>query len=247
MRKIFTLIAALFIGSAAFAQVDNTFQFVDEEGNVVEDGSIWHAYEKTEDMIFGTQIHSGLYVKNTTNEDAYVSVEYQFVEADSGLFQICYPAKCATIRIDTLSAVPSQLFVNPAGLHLANETMDLATEWTVKQSTFDPNAFLTEEVKGTCTVSVQLILMNHELVSGGDTPDDPADDVYKDTEAAKGPKITLVLHNDGTTTGISGVADTEQSKPVAYYSIDGRRLPVAQKGLNIVKFADGTTRKVVKK
>ena len=246
MRKIFTLIAALFIGSAAFAQVDNTLQFTDKDGNVVEDGSTWHAYEKTEDMIFGTQIHSGLSVKNTTNEDVYVSIDYQFTQTSGGIFQICYPVSCKSTTFNG-TEVTNSVYNTGTDIHLANETEDILIEWIVKQSTFDPNATLLEEIKGTCTLTLQLKRMNHELVSGGDTPDDPADDEYKDTEAAKGPKITLVLHNDGTTAGVSGVADTEQSKPVAYYSIDGRRLPVAQKGLNIVKFADGTTRKVVKK
>ena len=216
MRKIFTLIAALFIGSAAFAQVDNTFQFVDEEGNVVEDGSTWHAYEKTEDMIMGTLIHSGLSVKNTTNEDVYVSIDYQFTQTSGGIFQICYPVSCKSTTFNG-TEVTNSVYNTGTDIHLANETEDILIEWIVKQSTFDPNAPLLEEIKGTCTLTLQLKRMNRELVSGGDTPDDPSDDVYKDTEAAKGPKITLVLHNDGTTAGIGGVADTEQSKPVAYY------------------------------
>ena len=242
MRKIFTLIAALFIGSAAFAQVDNTFQFVDEEGNVVEDGSTWHAYERTEDMAMGTMIHSGLYVKNTTGEDVGVSVDYEILDAPGGNFQICYPVSCITTTIDAEGAYKG---LKNAGndVHLADSTEDIQIEWIV----YNMFAGTTSEVKGTCTVSLQLKRMNRTLVDDGGTPDDELDDTYSYSEAGKGPKITLVLHNDGTTAGVSGVADTEQSKPVAYYSIDGRRLPVAQKGLNIVKFADGTTRKVVKK
>ena len=228
MKKIFTLCAALFMGMAAFAQVDNTFQFVDADGNEIADGSTWHAFEKTEDMIMGTQIHSGLYVKNTTGEDAYAAVDYEFVEVvDSGstIFMICYPAQCIATNIDS-TTVGSGVKTNGPDLHLANETEDMEIEWVVKQ-------MLTEEVKGTCTVTLQLKRMS------GMEPDAEV--------LAYGPKITLVLHNDGTTQGIEGVAGAADKTPVAYYSLDGRRLPVAQKGLNIVKYSDGTTAKVVVK
>ena len=151
MRKIFTLIAALFIGSAAFAQVDNTFQFVDEEGNVVEDGSTWHAYERTEDMAMGPMIHSGLYVKNTTGEDVGVSVDYEILDAPGGNFQICYPVSCITTTIDAEGAYKG---LKNAGndVHLANSTEDIQIEWIV----YNMFAGTTSEVKGTCTVSLQL-------------------------------------------------------------------------------------------
>ena len=41
MKKIFTLLAALFVISTAWAQeTDNTFQFTDLEGNPVADGTV---------------------------------------------------------------------------------------------------------------------------------------------------------------------------------------------------------------
>ena len=230
MRKIFTLIAALFIGSAAFAQVDNTFQFVDEEGNVVEDGSTWHAYRWTDDMMMGTLVHADLYVKNTTGEDANAAIDYEFIKSDGGAIKACFPGTCETYYFSKIE-LPYVYQKRPAVPVLANERSDIQAEWVVKYL-FGSDAF--QEVVGTCTITAQIIRMT-----------DNGDGTF--TELGKGPKITIVFHNDKGTTGVSGVADTEQSKPVAYYSIDGRRLPVAQKELNIVKFADGTTRKVVKK
>lgn len=225
MKKIFTLCAALFMGMAAFAQVDNTFQFVDADGNEIADGSTWHAFEKTVEPIM-TKIHSGLYVKNTTGEDAYAAVDYEFVKVDSStIFMICYPAQCITTRIDS-TTIGSGVKTNGPDLHLANTTEDMEIEWVVKE-------MFTEEVKGTCTVTLQLKRM------AGMEPDSEV--------LAYGPKITLVLHNDGTTQGIEGVDGAADKTPVAYYSLDGRRLPVAQKGLNIVKYSDGTTAKVVVK
>ena len=232
MKKIFTLCAALFMGMAAFAQVDNTFQFVDVDGNEIADGSTWHAFEKTEDIFMGTLVNSGLYVKNTTGEDAFVSVDYQFLQMDGGAFQICYPGSCATKHFDELT-IPSEILEGSRGNHLANETMSLQTEWIVKSSPLDFEHRYPEEIEGTCTVSIQL-----KRVAG----------LELDAEVlAYGPKITLVLHNDGTTQGIEGVDGAAAKTPVAYYSLDGRRLPVAQKGLNIVKYSDGTTAKVVVK
>ena len=41
MKKIFTLLAALFVISTVWAQeTDNTFQFTDLEGNPVADGTV---------------------------------------------------------------------------------------------------------------------------------------------------------------------------------------------------------------
>ena len=41
--------------------------------------------------------------------------------------------------------------------------------------------------------------------------------------------------------------ETTDSKEVARYSIDGKLLSAPVKGINIVKYADGTTRKVIVK
>ncbi len=48
------------------------------------------------------------------------------------------------------------------------------------------------------------------------------------------------------TTGIQGVAESDQT-PMVSYSLDGRQLSAPQKGLNIVKTADGRTVKVLVK
>ncbi len=49
------------------------------------------------------------------------------------------------------------------------------------------------------------------------------------------------------TTGITGVADEEGSKTEAIYDLDGRRIDAPQKGINIIRMSDGTTRKVLVK
>lgn len=226
MKKLFTLCAAVVMGCmAASAQIDNTFQFVDKDGNVVADGTTWHAYEKENDIFYGTIIPSGLYVKNTTSETANCSVDFQVTQMEGGTFQICYPTNCIVAQ-----AVMDEVKSTGTCEQLANETKDLQSEWVVKPLLADA------ETTGTCTATIQLKVMN---------PLEEGQFVY--TFKAYGPKITVVFHNDGTIDGIAGVEAGAGKEPVAYYSLDGRRLGVAQKGLNIVKYADGTTAKVVVK
>lgn len=50
-----------------------------------------------------------------------------------------------------------------------------------------------------------------------------------------------------STTAISSVEDNADVREVARYSIDGKLLQGAQKGLNIVRYSDGTVKKVVVK
>lgn len=56
-------------------------------------------------------------------------------------------------------------------------------------------------------------------------------------------QITFV---PGTGTGIAGVETSAEKSVEAYYTLDGVRLNAPAKGVNIVKYTDGTTVKVVK-
>ncbi|MBO7119795.1 MAG: hypothetical protein J6W03_05705 [Bacteroidaceae bacterium] len=47
--------------------------------------------------------------------------------------------------------------------------------------------------------------------------------------------------------GITSITSDASGEPEALYSVDGRKLPAAQKGINIVRMADGTARKVLVK
>ena len=55
------------------------------------------------------------------------------------------------------------------------------------------------------------------------------------------PMSTVVI-----TAGIENITTNDDSKE-SYFTVDGRRLQHLQKGLNIVKRADGTTKKVLVK
>ena len=60
---------------------------------------------------------------------------------------------------------------------------------------------------------------------------------------AAGDKITVRYTTE--TTGIDGVEAAGSNEEVARYTLDGRKLSAPQKGVNIVKYADGSTKKVV--
>lgn len=59
--------------------------------------------------------------------------------------------------------------------------------------------------------------------------------------------VLRVFNADGTTTGIENVQEQAEQTPKAYYTVDGKKLDVPTKGINIVRYADGSVRKVFKK
>lgn len=73
--------------------------------------------------------------------------------------------------------------------------------------------------------------------------------IVKDDTGAVNDHITIVYYGQGTTTGIENVSvqNDSNSKVVARYNVNGQAVNEAQKGIQILKYADGTTRKVVVK
>lgn len=71
---------------------------------------------------------------------------------------------------------------------------------------------------------------------------------HEETSSLTPSEIMIVDLEGGVSyTGISEVAGSESVKEVARYSINGLQLQAPQKGINIVKMSDGTTRKVLVK
>ncbi len=72
--------------------------------------------------------------------------------------------------------------------------------------------------------------------------------VYSPTESTSSltpSDMVLVKLNEGTITGINGVADADNLKEIARYTADGCRIAAPVKGLNIVKYSNGKTVKVL--
>lgn len=63
-------------------------------------------------------------------------------------------------------------------------------------------------------------------------------------------QITLFYHGAKSATGISGVFSDNKavdSRIVERYNLNGQKVSAAQKGIQIVRYADGTTRKIIMK
>ena len=61
------------------------------------------------------------------------------------------------------------------------------------------------------------------------------------------PCMQLIVEDSKGTSSVIGVKGSEQAVAKQYFSVDGAQLSAPQKGLNIVKMSDGTSRKVVVK
>jgi hypothetical protein len=74
-------------------------------------------------------------------------------------------------------------------------------------------------------------------------------DAYTNAEVWKGFTNIVALTDEDSkpTTEIIATTATQQPVIVERYTIDGKRINQLQRGLNIIKMSDGTTRKVVVK
>ncbi len=106
------------------------------------------------------------------------------------------------------------------GLLKAGAMDDLMTEYI-------PTAY------GTCTATLTIGVYEAGIIGAGNY-------------IGVGPTITVNFVYDDTSLGIStvGVADSEIT---GYYSVSGEKLAAPQKGVNIVKYANGQTVKTINK
>lgn len=223
MKKIFTLFTSLLLlGAPAFAQeddeeLDETFVFVDANGNTVADGTVLNINTLNEDG----QMVVPLRVKNISGDKAAVSMWETIDGKPSGDWQTCAFGNCMIIRENAYS---SKSIVE------ADYLEDIQTEWIPE-----------EEAYASWTATLQIHVFNiAQKVTFGQSTDVPGDVII-----GYGPKVTVNF----TYADPAGIDDAQRTTAQArsYYSADGRRLPAARKGLNIVRTADGSVRKVLMK
>lgn len=219
MKKFFTLCLSLMMGCLAVGaqDIDETFQFTDAEGNVIPNGT-----------------------KLVCNhvEDNYMGIPgYKFI--DSGVY------------VKNTSGTVA--FVGAQGNIVSMENASLSFCWPTACQNFDaPAAFTTASEGGpssyfksiatemfpkgdVASCELELQLLKYDNVGGQAGP-----------VGTPGSKITILFTTDPTA-GVDGVTVAGSSEEVARYTLDGRRLTAPQKGVNIVKYADGRTVKVVEK
>ncbi len=125
MKKTITFLLfalAFAAGSLQAQEVDESFLFVDEEGEIIEHGStvIRDVVEVGDD---GSElINSGLYVFNMDGAPTdYLKVHYIIERIDNGTFQICFPVTCnMKNEVGIYETSPGQLMM---------DLQDLQSEW----------------------------------------------------------------------------------------------------------------------
>lgn len=226
-KSLLLFVAAILLGGVANAQIDNTLQFVDANGNVVEDGATVNGVVEYIDMgDWGSsyQVSTGLSVKNNSSDMVGASVIGEITRLDNGSLSICFPTQCfMQDQIGNFEAFPGSL-------EASTKPYPFQTEWVPETVTS----------YGQCTATFRLMLRECEENSFG-LPQ--VGDII-----AQGPSVTVNFVFDETSAGIEGVETVDNSELVGYYSLDGQKLSAPRKGaVNIVKYANGKTAKIVVK
>lgn len=98
MKKFFTVLLfglAMMCGSTMAQDIDQSFVFVDEDGNIIENGAtvvrnVAVPYDEQTDVIY-----SGLSVMNNgAAAGDQLKVHYNIQRIDNGTYQICFPTTC---------------------------------------------------------------------------------------------------------------------------------------------------------
>lgn len=220
MKKLFTLCILAIAGCISMNA--QSFSFVDENGNVIENGATL-----TMDKVGTTQSFDygpngefiiveksivplgGVYVKNNSSQKKNCKIKYDVTTLPAGTsFAACCAGNCSNIgNVGSIEKEAND--VEPNG------TVDISsqTEW------------VPGEAAGTCVVNLSI------KGEGSLTTDS---------------EITINFVYSGSTS-VNGIQNDVNNKVVARYSIDGQILNAPQKGINILKYADGRTEKVIVK
>lgn len=135
----------------AMAQVDNTLQFVDSSGKVLEDGATvkgiveYFDLGSPEDSYY--QVSTGLSVKNNASTATGINAELTISSMDNGSFNFCFPGACVR------EANKPGKYEGVATEIEANGQMAVVSEWIPDNS----------ESYGQCTATFRLMVMDIEF------------------------------------------------------------------------------------
>lgn len=201
-------------------EIDNTLQYVLADGTVLSDGAEITA-NTAEDNGFDYQIPSGVYVNNTTEDQVFTSMEVTITKLDNGTISCCFPQTCQTsAQVGTFTTIGGSIDGNES-------KHTLQTEWIPESSTSYGEAKATFRIRMHAPKISALGIASAGEVTG------------------YGPSITITFVN-ADPTGINAVSNMTVNQPVAIYNLRGEELSGMQKGVNIVRYADGTAKKVIK-
>jgi len=235
-KHLLTVALGLLMGTSAFAQVE----FVDDAtGKIVPDGStivrntIDIQKHPTDGIVLVEQISSGLSAKNTSAATVQVASQVDVTDLPFGQFALCFPGSCWINVGNWKGTYPTHKPIQPnlsadgpwtsstSGSLGAGKTQSLESEWKISSfgnATWDGSI-------GSFTATYSL-LVNNAVVS----------------------TVKVLYTTDQKSTGIAGVYTESESKTVvATYNAAGQQVATGSKGLHIVKYSDGSTKKVVVK
>ena len=96
MKKFFTFLfgLCLSIGSLQAQEIDESFVFMDEEGEIIPNGAtvvrnVVESYDEVSEVIY-----SGISVLNVGGSTDYIKMTYVIERIDNGTYQICFPSTC---------------------------------------------------------------------------------------------------------------------------------------------------------
>lgn len=233
-KHLLTMALGLLMSASAFAQVE----FVDADGKVIPDGSTVVRNEiETPLNIPGVgknqQINASISAKNTYSASVSVRAQLDVTDLPFGQISLCFPNSCwinvGNIKKGTYYPThqPTQTTLNADGPWTSPTTenlapgaiKDLKTEWVIsllQNAQWDGSM-------GSVTATYSLLVNDQKVTT-----------------------IKVIYSTDPNATGIAGVTvNNGDKKVVATYNAAGQEVSASHKGLAIVKYSDGSTRKVV--
>lgn len=217
MKKLFTLCIALLFSCVAMNA--QNFIFVDGEGNTIENGATLTMDQvyKKEDFVFNP-------------DGSYEIIQVPMISL-SGVYIKNNSAESQSCKVTyNVTALPNGSFAACCAGNCSN----LDSEGTIEKNA-NADAGKTIDIStDTEWVPVAAGTTTVKISAQG------SKSMLPDSE------ITINFIYDGTAS-IDGLQNNADNKVVARYSINGQLLDAPQKGINILKYADGRIEKVIVK
>lgn len=222
-RLLSFVMAALLGVCHANAQTDNTFCFIDADGNEVKDGSTVTFYAGIKDKVpgrpfLGTELRADfeLKVKNTTGNQATVAAHIITEQISNGYIQFCFPNQCQS------GELPKD-YKSDCATMIAGDIKPLGSEW-----------FPEENQYGDVLCKIQLLVV------------DGKDYDFNYTIKGYGPTVNIhCIYADPT--GVKDLSADENATEIERYDISGKKLSAPKKGINLVKLSNGKVFKTIVK
>lgn len=229
-KHLLTLALGLLMTTGAFAQVE----FVDADKNVIPDGStvVRNTVEKPVPVLEMYQIPSGISAKNTSASSvANVKIQVNVTDLPFGQLVLCFPGTCWVNIGDFTGTYPTHKptqanlaaegpWTSPtAGTLAAGASESLQTEWVISRL----QVVQWDGSIGGFTATYSLVVNDQKVRT-----------------------IKVYYTTDQNASGIAGVKANDSKKTiVARFNAAGQQVSASHKGLTLVKYADGTTKKVI--